>query len=93
MMTVRVKAVLAAAAIAAALGAPAALAQSDLTAYHYVYYADEAKTQYLGEVSDRGCGGWGNNVYVLRAYLPTPYYDTTPIYVCSGGGPTLPENW
>lgn len=93
-MTIRVKAVLAAVAVIAALGAPAALAQSDdLTAYHYVYYADEAKTQYLGEVSDRGCGGWGSNVYVLRAYIPSPYYDATPIYVCSAGGPTLPGDW
>lgn len=93
-MTKRIKILLASLAFVGAAGAPAAWAQSnDLTAYHYVYYADAAKTEYLGEVSDRGCGGWGNNVYVLRANVPSPYYDATPIYVCSGGGPTLPENW
>lgn len=88
-MAIRAKIVLAAAVAVAAVSAPAAIAQQDLTAYHYVYYADEAKTQVLGEVSDRGCGGWGEHVYVLRAYIPSAYFDATPIYTCSGQGPIL----
>ncbi len=86
-MTIRIKTILAAAAAVAVLGAPVAMAQADLTAYSYVYYADAAKTQVLGEVYDRGCGGRGNNVYVLRANIPSPYYDATPIYICTAGGP------
>lgn len=86
-MKIRVKAMLAGTALIAATGVTAASAQVDLTAYHYVYYADAAKTEYLGEVSDRGCGGWGANRYVLRANVPSPYYDATPIYTCGGSGP------
>jgi hypothetical protein len=92
-MNIRVKPVLVGAALIAAASVTAASAQVDLTAYHYVYYADAAKTEYLGEVSDRGCGGWGANVYVLRANVPSPYYDATPIYVCGGQGPELPQDW
>jgi microcystin degradation protein MlrC len=92
-MTIRIKTILAAAAAVAALGAPAAMAQADLTAYSYVYYADAAKTQVLGEVSDRGCGGRGDNVHVLRAFIPTPYYDATPIYICTSNGPMDPGGW
>lgn len=92
-MTIRIKTVLALATALAALGAPAAMAEDDLTAYSYVYYADAAKTQYLGEVSDQGCGRVGDFVYVVRANVPSPHYDATPIYVCSRGGPTLPGDW
>jgi hypothetical protein len=92
-MKIRVKAMLVGAAFVAAAGVTTASAQVDLTAYHYVYYADAAKTEYLGEVSDRGCRGSGNNVYVIRANVPSPYYDATPIYVCGGNGPQLPDNW
>lgn len=92
-MKIRVKTMLVGAALIAAAGVTTALAQVDLTAYHYVYYADAAKTEYLGEVSDRGCGRSGSYSYVLRANVPSPYYDATPIFVCGGNGPTLPENW
>lgn len=92
-MKIRVNALLAGAALFAAVGVTTAFAQVDLTAYHYVYYADAEKTQYLGEVSDRGCGGFGDNVFVLRANVPSPYYDAIPIYVCSGQGPQLPGDW
>ncbi|QYF87016.1 hypothetical protein [Brevundimonas sp. PAMC22021] len=47
----------------------------------------------LGETADRGCGGFGNNVYVLRAYSPSAYYNATPIYRCGGQGPELPTDW
>ena len=86
-MKIRVKAMLVGAALVAAAGVTTASAQVDLTGYHYVYYADAAKTEYQGEVSDRGCGGWGANRYVLRAYVPSAYYDTTPIFTCGGTGP------
>ncbi|KRA71858.1 hypothetical protein ASD89_13005 [Caulobacter sp. Root656] len=93
-MTIRIKAVLAGAAAAfvalGALGAPVAMAEDPLTAYTYTYYADAAKTQVLGQVSDQGCGRVGDFVYVVRANIPSPYYDAEPIYVCTGGGPTLP---
>lgn len=92
-MKIRVKPMLFGAAPVAAAGVKTASAQADLTAYTYVYYADAAKTEYLGEVSDRGCGGWGSNVYVLRANVPSPYYDATPIYVCTGSGPMLPNDF
>lgn len=92
-MKIRVKTMLAATVLAVAAGATSSVAQADLTVYHYVYYADAAKTQYLGEISDYGCGQSGRYVYVRRAQVPSPYYDATPIYVCTGGGPTLPEDW
>jgi len=91
-MTIRIKAVLAGVATAfVALGAPVAMAEDPLTAYTYTYYADAAKTQVLGQVSDQGCGQVGDFVYVVRANVPSPYYDAEPIFVCTGGGPTLPE--
>lgn len=93
-MTIRMKAVLIGAMAAfAALGAPAAMAEDPLTAYTYYYYADAAKTQFLGSVSDQGCGQSGDFVYVVRAQVPTPYYDLEPMYVCTGGGPYLPPEW
>ncbi|MBJ7511140.1 hypothetical protein [Brevundimonas sp.] len=63
-----------------------------LIAYSYVYYADAAKTEVLGYAWDT-CGEGGGNVYVLKPYIPTPYYDETPAFVCSGMGPYLPPDW
>lgn len=86
----------AAAAVSAAIGPAQALAvqayDPDLIAYSYVYYADEARTEVLGYASDR-CGQSGSYVYVIRPYIPTPYYDQTQIFVCSGGGPYLPPDF
>lgn len=67
--------------------ATVSLAQSypDLTGYTYTYYADAAKTQYQGQVSDYGCGESGGYVYVVRAYVPSAYYDAEPIFTCEGG--------
>ncbi len=59
-------------------------------AYRYDYSADAEKTQYQGTVYDQGCVQSGNYVFVQRAWVPSAYYDATPIYVCTGGGPTLP---
>ena len=92
-MKICVKAMLVGAALVAVAGVTSAVAQTDLTAYHYVYYADAAKTEYLGEVSDHGCGTTGNFHYVVRANVPSPYYDATPIFVCGGNGPQLPDGW
>ncbi len=80
--------VIAGAAILAFMGSVSQAQGYDpnLTGYSYVYYADAAKTIPLGEVSDRGCGGWGEHRFVLRAYVPSPYYDTTEIFYCGGGG-------
>ena len=76
-----------------AVGPAAALVQTpDLTAYSYVYYADAAKTEVLGYARDR-CVTSGNTVYVAHPYIPTPYYDQTAMYVCSGMGPYLPPDW
>ena len=79
-----------------AAGATAVWAQSydpELIAYQYVYYADAAKTQYEGTIMDQGCGGSGSFVYVIRANVPSPYYDAYPIYVCTEMGPYLPPEW
>ncbi len=59
-------------------------------AYRYDYYADAEKTQYQGTVYDQGCIQSGPYIYVNRAWVPSAYYDATPIYVCQGGGPYLP---
>jgi hypothetical protein len=89
-------AIAATAAATVTFGPAEALVQSSwdpsLVAYSYVYYADAAKTQELGTAWDR-CGGGGSNVYVLKPYIPTAYYDETPMYVCSGMGPYLPPDW
>ena len=95
-MTRRIKSAAAGTALLMAAGATAVWAQSydpELTAYHYVYYSDAAKTQYQGEISDQGCAVSGNYVYVVRANVPSPYYDAYPMYVCSGMGPWLPPDW
>lgn len=63
-----------------------------LVAYSYVYYADAAKTQELGTAAD-SCGQSGSWVYVTSPYIPTPYFDQTPMYVCSEMGPYLPPDW
>lgn len=57
----------------------------DMTGYMYTYYADAAKTQLLGHISDIGCGETGGQVYVVRANVPTAYYDAEPIFTCRGG--------
>jgi hypothetical protein len=81
----RMLAAASAATLAAAASMSMAQSYPDLTGYHYVYYADAAKTQYQGEVSDYGCGESGGYVYVVRAYVPSAYYDATPIFWCEGG--------
>lgn len=35
----------------------------------------------------------GSTVYVSSPYIPTAYYDRTPMYVCSEMGPYLPPDW
>lgn len=85
-------AVAAAAMFTVAVGPAAALVQDwnpDLIAYSYVYYADAEKTQVLGYATDH-CEMSGDMVVVIRPYIPTAYYDQTPMYVCSGMGPYLP---
>lgn len=86
-------AVAAAAVFTVAVGPAAALVQvgnPDLIAYSYVYYADAEKTQVLGYAFDR-CVTSGNTVYVAHPYIPTPYYDQSPMFYCSEMGPYLPE--
>lgn len=95
-MTTRLKAGLAAAGLLTAGIAGAALAQTYLDpqiAYSYVLYEDAAKTIVIGYDSDRGCVVSGSNVYAQRVQLHTPYYDATPMYMCTGGGPYLPPDW
>lgn len=85
-------AVAAAAVFTVAVGPAAALVQvgyPDLTAYSYVYYADAEKTQVLGYAFDH-CEMSGNTVVVIHPYIPTAYYDQSPMYVCSDMGPILP---
>ncbi|MDP3802928.1 hypothetical protein [Brevundimonas sp.] len=82
--------------VTAAVGPAEALMRQSwdpaLVAYSYVYYADEAKTEELGTATD-SCGQSGSWVYVIHPYIPTPYYDQTPMYVCSEMGPYLPPDW
>lgn len=89
-------AVAAAALFTAAVGpAEAVVRQSwdpEAVAYHYTYYNDEAKTQYGGEAYDT-CGGSAGNHWVLHPYIPTPYYDQEPMYVCTSIGPYMPPDW
>ena len=61
-------------------------------AYVYHYYADAEMTEYLGTTSDH-CGGSQHNHWVLHPYIPTPYYEQIPMYVCTGMGPYLPPDW
>lgn len=95
-MTKRIKVGIAAAGLLAAGMAGAALAQSYLDphiAYSYVLYEDAEKTIITGYDSDRGCVVSGQNVYAQRVQLHTPYYDATPMYLCTGMGPYLPPEW
>lgn len=80
-------------ATAVATGAAAYTELDPQIAYQYTLYADEAKTQYIGEAYDQGCVVSGQNVYARRVQLHTPYFDATPMYICTGGGPTLPSDW
>jgi len=90
-MTKRLIAGLAAAGLMTA-GAAAAQAYLDpQVAYSYVLYEDAAKTVVIGYAADTGCVVTGRQVYAQRVQLHTPYYDATPMYVCSGMGPWLPE--
>lgn len=61
-------------------------------AYVYTFYSDAEKTQVTGYAEDR-CVQSGNTVYASHPNISTPYYDETPIFVCSGMGPYLPSNW
>lgn len=84
----RIRGVAAISSVALVAMATMSLAQSsdpEMTGYKYTYYADAAKTQYQGEVYDSGCGQSGDYVYVVRAYVPSAYYDVEPIFTCSGG--------
>lgn len=56
------------------------------TGYTYVWYYDAAKTQEGGVVTDYGCGGWGQNHWVQRAYVPSGYYDTYTAFYCGPYG-------
>ncbi|GAA0644920.1 hypothetical protein [Brevundimonas lenta] len=89
-------AVAAAALTTAAVGPAEALVRQSwdpsMVAYSYVYYADAAKTIELGYAEDQ-CVASGSSVYVSSPYIPTAYYDRTPMYVCSGMGPYLPPDW
>lgn len=79
-----------------AVGPAVAVVQSydpSLIAYSYVYYADAEKTEVLGYAWDNCVSGIGGHVWVQKPYIPTPYYDETPAYVCSGMGPWLPPDW
>lgn len=95
-MSKHLKAGLAAAGLLTAGMASAALAKTYLDpqiAYSYVLYEDAAKTIVIGYDSDRGCVVSGQNVYAQRVQLHTPYFDATPMYLCTGGGPYLPPEW
>jgi hypothetical protein len=61
-------------------------------AYSYTYYADAEKTEVLGSASDT-CVQSGETVYAAHPYIPTAYYDETPMYVCAQLGPYLPSDW
>tara|TARA_R110002051_G_C8411685_1_gene450240 strand:+ start:178 stop:459 length:282 start_codon:yes stop_codon:yes gene_type:complete len=71
--------------VATATTSLARMDDPDLTGYRYTYYADAAKTQYQGDVYDIGCGESGGYVYVVRAWVPSAYYDVEPIFTCEGG--------
>lgn len=65
----------------------------NLVAYTYVYYADAEKTEVLGYAFDTCVGVGSSGVVVSRPYIPTAYYDQTPMFVCSSMGPYLPPDW
>lgn len=90
----KTKSVAAACAVAMVAAGTMGMTQSnpELTGYQYDYYADAAKTQYLGTVYDQGCGQVLDHVYVVRVWVPSAYFDQTPIFTCEGGqiGPIGP---
>lgn len=84
----RIRSVAAVSAVAlAAVGLMGMDYPPEHTGYTYVWYYDAAKTQYGGTVVDSGCGGWGEHRYVLRAYVPSGYYDTYVAFYCGPSGP------
>jgi hypothetical protein len=88
-MKIRIRSLAAAAAVAFVAVGSMGMAQQEYgpedTGYTYVWYYDAAKTQYGGEVTDYGCGGWGGNYWVQRAYVPSGYYDAYPAFYCDNG--------
>ncbi|WP_167178557.1 hypothetical protein [Brevundimonas terrae] len=62
---------------------------SSSVAYNYILYADAEKTVWIGMLSDT-CGANGG---VINPYLPTPYFDREPAFLCTSGGPYLPPEW
>lgn len=86
-------------AIAATVGMTAAAAAlTDYTyyngkyyglAYSYDYFADAAKTEYLGTTWDTCRGSWDPDYagHANRAYIPTPYYTAITAHHCGGEGP------
>lgn len=89
-MTGRIRSIAVVSAIAFAAVATMGMAAQDRppeeTGYTYVWYHDAAKTQEGGTVTDHGCGGWGENRWVQRAYVPSGYYDAYPAFYCGEGG-------
>lgn len=87
-MLARIRSVAVVAAVAfAAVGSMGMTVQEygpEETGYTYVWYHDAAKTQEGGVVTDYGCGGWGSNTWVQRAYVPSGYYDAYPAFYCDG---------
>lgn len=88
-----------AALAAVVLAAPAISASTtvqaydpDLVVFHYTFYADEEKTQFVGLGQDT-CNP-GPPPWVSRpGTMLTPYYDAVAQYQCSASGPYLPPGW
>ena len=57
------------------------------TGHKYDYFADAAKTQYLGTVYDQGCvdAGSFNPANVNRVNIPSPYFTQEAIFYCGNG--------
>jgi len=64
-----------------------------MVAYGYTYYADAAKTEQLGYVEDWCRVSISGQPSVMHPNIPTPYYDATPIFVCSSMGEYIPGDW
>ncbi|WP_420479930.1 hypothetical protein [Brevundimonas sp. FT23028] len=87
-------------AVLATLGSATAMANGGYTwydnqyyplAFSYTYYADAAKTQPLGTVTDT-CVTSYDPMYAAQVsvpYIPTAYYDEEFIYHCGDMGPVL----
>lgn len=84
-----------AAVLIAGAGSAAALVQAydpDLVVNTYTFYADEAKTEFVG-LSQDACNP-GPPPWVSRpGTMLTPHYDVFPQYQCSSSGPYLPPGW